>query len=68
MSRKSEVLDIANQIAKQRGNDVVPAKNLWLRCGKAKISQAELKAAVEEAIEHRQLRKTQDGQLLLIRD
>lgn len=67
MSRMNEVLTIASEIAQLRKCDVVPAKNLWLRCSAALIHRDEFKAAIDEAIESKLMSETEDGQLLLIK-
>ncbi|WNZ87483.1 hypothetical protein [Pseudomonas sp. P108] len=62
----SEVLSIAEDIARLRQSDKIPATNLLARCRATLIYGDEFKAALAEAIEAGRLQETEDGQLLLL--
>ncbi|KQW19851.1 hypothetical protein QLH64_30935 (plasmid) [Pseudomonas brassicacearum] len=66
MSRMNEVLSIAEDIARLRQSDKIPATNLLARCRETLIYGDEFKAALAEAIEAGRLQETEDGQLLLL--
>lgn len=65
MSRMNEVLSIAEDIARLRQTNKIPATNLLARCREALIYGDEFKAALAEAMEAGRLQETDDGQLLL---
>lgn len=67
MSRMNEVMQIANEIAQDRGSDTIPPNNLWLRCSEHRIFMPDFRMALSQAIKLGRMRETGDGQLLLLR-
>lgn len=67
MSRMNEMLKIAGEIATVRGDDRIPASNLWMRCFEHRIHRVDYRVALSQAIKRGRMREAEDGQLVLLR-